>query len=54
MRRPAWGNANTVVMHEMVMMGRVYRTYYDKKGLHHWAIEKEPGWKHTCTFELYG
>lgn len=43
MRRPAWGNANTVVMHEMDMMGRVYRTYYDKKGLHHWAIEKEPG-----------
>lgn len=42
MRRPAWGNANTVVMHEMDMMGRVYRTYYDKKGLHHWAIEKEP------------
>ena len=43
MRRPAWGNANTVVMHEMDMLGRVYRTYYDKKGLHHWAIEKEPG-----------
>ncbi len=43
MRRPAWGNANTVVMHEMDMLGRVHRTYYDKKGLHHWAIEKEPG-----------
>lgn len=43
MRIPAYGNAHTVITHEMDMLGRVYRTYHQKKGMHHWAIEKEPG-----------
>lgn len=43
MRIPAYGNAHTVITHEMDMLGRVYCTYHQKKGMHHWAIEKEPG-----------
>lgn len=43
MRIPAYGNAHTVITHEMDMLGRVYHTYHQKKGMHHWAIEKEPG-----------
>ncbi len=43
MRMPAYGNAHTVITHEMDMLGRVYHTYHQKKGMHHWAIEKEPG-----------
>jgi len=43
MRVPAYGNAHTVITHEMDMLGRVYHTYHQKKGMHHWAIEKEPG-----------
>ncbi len=42
MRIPAYGNAHTVITHDMDMLGRVYKTYYQKKGMHHWAIEKEP------------
>ena len=43
MRRPEYGNAHTIITHEMDMLGRVYHTYYHEKGFHHWAIEKEPG-----------
>lgn len=43
MRIPAYGNAHTVIIHEMDMLGRVYRTYHQKYGIHHWAIEKEAG-----------
>lgn len=42
-RVPAYGNAHTVITHDMDMLGRVYHTYHQRKGLHHWAIEKEPG-----------
>ncbi len=42
MRRPVYGNAHSVVTHEMDMMGRVYHTYYHPKGFHHWACEEEP------------
>lgn len=43
MRRPGYGNAHTVVMHEMDMMGRTHHTYYHKKGFHHWAAEMGAG-----------
>lgn len=43
MRRPVYGNAHSVVSHEMDMMGRVSRTYYHPKGFHHWACEEKPG-----------
>lgn len=42
MRVPAYGNAHTVITHEMDLLGRVSHTYYDEKGFHHWATEKEP------------
>ena len=41
MRMPAFGNAHTVITHEMDFLGRVSHTYYDERGYHHWAIEKE-------------
>ena len=44
MRRPNYGNAHSVVMHEMDFLGRVYKTYYHPNGFHHWAIsEKNTG-----------
>ena len=42
-RRPAYGNAHSVVIQEMDMLGRVHHTYLHEKGFHHWAIEKKPG-----------
>lgn len=41
MRMPAFGNAHTVITHEMDFLGRVSHTYYDERGYHHWAIEKK-------------
>ena len=39
-RRPNYGNAHSVVAHEMDLLGRVYRTYYDESGFHHWATTR--------------
>lgn len=38
--RPSWGNPHANEIHEMDFLGRVYRTYYIEKGIHHNAIEK--------------
>lgn len=44
MRRPNFGNAHSVVMHEMDYMGRVYKTFLHPNGYHHWAVrEKNSG-----------
>ncbi|MCR5624937.1 MAG: aryl-sulfate sulfotransferase [Lachnospiraceae bacterium] len=43
MRRPVYGNAHSVVTHEMDLMGRTYHTYYNPKGFHHWACEEKEG-----------
>ncbi|MEE3392199.1 MAG: aryl-sulfate sulfotransferase [Lachnospiraceae bacterium] len=54
MRRPAYGNAHTVITHEMDMMGRVSKTYYHLKGSHHWGMEKgEDGNILTLTSSFY-
>lgn len=41
MRRPNFGNAHSVVMHEMDYMGRVYKTFLHPNGYHHWAVREE-------------
>ena len=44
MRQPNYGNAHSVVMHEMDYMGRVHRTFLHPNGYHHWAVrEKNSG-----------
>ncbi len=44
MRQPNYGNAHSVVMHEMDYMGRVYKTFLHPNGFHHWAVrEKNTG-----------
>ena len=44
MRQPNYGNAHSVVMHEMDYMGRVYKTFLHQSGYHHWAVrEKNSG-----------
>ncbi|MCR5623650.1 MAG: aryl-sulfate sulfotransferase [Lachnospiraceae bacterium] len=40
-RRFNYGNAHTDIMYEMDYMGRAYKTYHNKIGFHHWAIEEE-------------
>lgn len=41
--RPTYTNPTAVQCHDMDYLGRVYKTYFSEKGMHHTVEEKSPG-----------
>lgn len=41
MRCPNYGNAHSVIMHEMDFLGRAYKTIKNEKGVHHFAKNED-------------